>query len=139
MGCGCPAIVAIVIVSAGTRRQEQVSDVLRVRRLEIVNEKGAPVVCLDKDEMGNGFIAAGNADGTPKAIMHVMDTGGGALQIRAKNESMAVGVYTNEYGHGAVGVFNARGKLNVGLMAGDEGGGISLHDDAGAKKFVGCD
>ena len=112
---------------------EQVPDVIRARRFEVVNEQGTPQVILSQHEQLGGAIGTYNPQGERVVLISLNATGvGGVINTFDGKGGELVSIGTTEDGAGAVSTFDGKGWELVRIGATVDGeGSISTYNRAG--------
>ena len=105
----------------------QTYDVIRTRRLEIVNNAGQVVVKLVPSTVGNGFISVNSAEGKQLAyIGYGVETGDGLIAINSTEEKRLIGLGASITGEGGLWIRNKNEELLFSLVA-DETPGVHIN------------
>ena len=116
------------MLSLAATDDNRVHDVLKARRLEVVNAAGDLVVVMTSDEAG-GVLGINNNAGQLMAIM-TSDKDGGKLVINNNAGQPMAGMGSDEAG-GRLLVWNNAGQPMVGMVSGEDGGSLSVLNNAG--------
>jgi len=111
---------------AAAEQKDTIADVLRARRVEIVNTDGARVVLISADEAGNGGLGVYDRVGRPVISVETDAHGYGAVHAIDPRHPQASAAFlgVDAQGSGQIGVRSARMKggasLGIGLHAAGE-------------------
>ena len=97
-------------------------DILKIGRLEIVNESGTVVAFLGYDEAGDGVLAVRNSKGKYRVLAGLDDSGGGLLSVLNSTDRVVgvMGADDTNPGNGFVNVSGESGSV-AGLFIGETG------------------
>ena len=108
-------------------------EVVRTRRLEIVNDAGATVIDLFATEHG-GMLVIRNNEGELAADVMAGSTGGGITISNSEGEPAGT-LFASEMGT-TFGMHNKQGEIEILMLAGDEGGHIGVTNETGRLRSV---
>lgn len=107
------------------------SDVLRAKRIEILNDSGEPVIFLDTWLEG-GWLHASNAQGVTSFSARVDQSQAGTVGVYDANGQRSVQLGVGESGHGQVTTQDRRGRPMVLLTGQAAGGTIDVFNATGS-------
>jgi hypothetical protein len=119
-------VVAVAAVAWGADRKDEASEVVRTRRLEIVNEKG-------------GLVASHGAttdyfDSRGKLVLRVGVDGNEGASISIKNHNATTTVFLGSVDEsGSIATFSKRDKMTASISSGKDGDGVMLIKDRNEK------
>jgi hypothetical protein len=124
------ALVIVAALVAGARGGDVV-DVLRARRIEIVGERGGPLVVLTQ-EAGHGVAALLDDGGNWKVQLNAL-SGGGTITTKGARGEELVTVGFDDRGNGALRTASASGTPLTALTIVEGDGAIITYDEAGRE------
>ena len=97
-------------------------DILKIGRLEIVNDAGTVVAFLGYDEAGDGVLAVRNSEGKYRVLAGTDDSGGGMLSVLNSTDRVvaAMGADETDQGNGFMNVSGGSGSV-AGFFFGESG------------------
>ena len=145
LGLCLVAVTGLLMAQGGASHMPQV---VQVRRLELVNKKGIPVITLESDERGGRIVtssdqgqllfetAAGelsiyNGQGQKLARLSATKDGQGMLATYNHDGEGVIALGATKDGKGAFTTYNGQGQKLVSLSATDQGGAISVWNNNG--------
>lgn len=126
--CGIGILLSGLTSQVSSARRN-VDELLRAERLEIVDDKGLPLIALGVDEQGSAGISINDSDGeTRLTLLH--DAEGSALFIRDAEGVIRIGVAQFAHGGGGVAVHGPRSQ-GAAVLYFQESGSLTFYDAAG--------
>lgn len=117
-------------------------DILKIGRLEIVNETGTVVAFLGYDEAGDGVLAVRNRKGKYRLLAGLDDSGGGLLSVLNPTDRVVavMGADDTNQGNGFINVSGGSGSV-AGLFIGETGDAAMtvLNSNGNAVSAFGAD
>ncbi len=121
----------LFLVDSKVESQVKVQDVIRAKRIEIVNSKGQPVVSLWDSGFFGGAIGVYDRDGTLIVEIASPDRTfpkvpkGGAVTVYNQDGTRVASMGTYSEG-GGVSVYNQDGTISADFFTGKKGGTLSI-------------
>ena len=116
--------VGLVIVAGGWFNQLDIQNVVRARRMEVVNKDGAVVWTLGATPDGNGVAQLFNAQGQVVWVALAAKDGAGSTALFNSDGKSIWAAGVNK-GHGLMQVSHANGQVRWWATVDEEGNGIS--------------
>ena len=118
---GLFALVAITALTISANEDDAIPDVIKARKVMVVNLAGKEVVSMETGAGGNGVLRVFNKAGQEAARMNANENGG-LIGILNKDGQAVAKMLTVESG-GVITVYNNNGQAAAGIGAREDGGG----------------